>query len=410
MRPSVDLRFLALGSILSLTQVIGWATTYFAPAVLARPIADDLGMSLPGALAGSSAFLVGMAATSRLLVPAYGRYGAGKLLAGGSLAMAVALGLLSAVTSPYLYFIAWALAGAAGAAALTTSAHALLAERAGAGAKRWIIAVMLVTGLAGSIGLPVTAWLLHLLGWRMTILVFAGLHLAVCLPLHLFAARGGTEVAVKEAADTAPRPDGATGRQHAAFLWLAAGVSMIGFVTWGFAIVIVEFLRARGSTLEEAVALATLIGIAQVAARLLEFVLAPRMRAVRKAVLATGLLSVSFVIAMAGGTVAAFAFVVLYGAAGGAMSVARATIPLEIFDPKAYGAMVSRLSVPMHLAFAAAPFVFGLALERFGALAAAGLAFTSCLAALGALVALDRATADISYEKARGFEKPRAEP
>ena len=403
MRLPENTRLLALGAILSVTQVIGWAGTYFAPAVLARPIADDLGMTLPEAMAGSSAFLVGMATASRLLAPAYGRYGAGRVLVGGSLAMAAALALLALVPSRVPYFAVWALVGVAGAAALTTSAHALLAERAGIAAKRAIIAVMLVSGLAGSIGLPVTAWLLHSVGWRMALLVFAGLHLFVCLPLHVAAARDGAQKAAKDTADAAPKAARAPGRESAAFLWLAVGVSLIGFVTWGFAIVIVEFLRARGLTLEASVALASLIGIVQVAARLVEFLGAPKMPAVRKAVLATAMLAVSFMIAMTGGTSAALIFVVLYGAAGGAMSVARATIPLELFDPKAYGAMVSRLSLPMNLTFAAAPFIFGLVLERLGPLAAAGLAFAACLAALGALVGLDRTTAGAGQEKTRGL-------
>ena len=72
------------------------------------------------------------------------------------------------------------------------------------------------------------------------------------------------------------------------------------------------------------------------------------------------------VLAVADGWIAGAVFVVFYGLSSGVLNVVRSTLPLELFDPSAYGMMMSRLSLPMLLSFAAAPILFGGILERFG--------------------------------------------
>ncbi len=369
---------------LSVTQVIGWATAFYAIALLARPMSADLGLSLPATFAGTSLFLVALALTSRAAAPLFERFGAGPMLVVGSVLGAVGLGGIAASTGIVGYASGWLVLGVAGAGMLTAPANALLVQVMGQQAKRWIAGMMLITGLAGSIGLPVTSFLLDWFGWRSTIWLFAGLHLVVCSPLHLWASRhaGPPDQSGGRALDT-PHP-----ANRALFRRLALAVSLIGFVTWGFAIVVVELLQVSGLTPSGSVAAAALIGVAAVAARACEFLFARTLPASQTAIWATGVLCLSLALLAIGTPTAVWGFVVLFGAASGTMSVARATLPLELFDPSAYAGMAARLALPMNLAFAAAPPVFGLILERGGPLATLAAALVLGLMSLVALITL----------------------
>jgi MFS family permease len=150
-------RAAALATALSIAQAVGWATTFTAPAILARPVAAEFDVSLTFGLTGASVFLVALAVASRVLASAYARFGAGPVLVAGSLGVGLALLALAGAQSGWQYMVSWVLAGAAGAAALTTSANTLLTEFAGRDAKRLMVAVMLGSGLAPTFGLPAVA-------------------------------------------------------------------------------------------------------------------------------------------------------------------------------------------------------------------------------------------------------------
>ena len=93
--------------------------------------------------------------------------------------------------------------------------------------------------------------------------------------------------------------------------------------------------------------------------------------------------------ALAGGSlvVPAAAFALLYGAGNGLSTIARGALPLVLFEPGAYGAVVGRLLVPSFLVSAVAPLAYALVIER-GARGAWLLSAAVAAAALGAAVAL----------------------
>jgi MFS family permease len=88
--------------------------------------------------------------------------GAG-MIAGGLCLLALSPGLL-------VFWAAWVLIGIAGAMFLTTSAYAYIADYAGDRARSLIGTLRLVTGLAGSVFWPITAFLDGVVGWRATVL------------------------------------------------------------------------------------------------------------------------------------------------------------------------------------------------------------------------------------------------
>jgi len=381
-----------LTACLAITQILGWAMTFSSVSVLARPISETLHLSLALVLAGPSVFLIAMAVSSPVIAPAYGRFGAGPIMIAGSVLLAGALGVLSVANSLITYMAAWALIGIAGAACLATSANTLLAEHAGRGARRLITAVMLVSGLASSLGAPLSAALNDLIGWQWTCMLYAGVELLICVPVNVMAARLARKpAALAVDAEVMPIKRRPVHEGRGLFPILAVALSLTGCVTWGFSVIIVELLRAIGLDAVRAVELATLAGFAQLAARFAEFQFARNSEASKTAILAGCLFPFSLVaLAVWPSFAGALAFVVLFGLASGIMSVARATIPLELFDPVHYGALTSRLALPMNLAFAAAPFGFGYALDHGGPQAALLSAGLAALVALAALVLVRR--------------------
>src|SRR5204863_104209 len=69
------------------------------------------------------------------------------------------------------------------------------------------------------------------------------------------------------------------------------------------------------------------------------------------------------------GPAAIMPFAVAYGAGNGMITIAKGTLPLAIFGPAGYGLRTGILSAPARLALSAAPFLFGLLLDRIGLLA-----------------------------------------
>ena len=88
---------------------------------------------------------------------------------------------------------------------------------------------------------------------------------------------------------------------------------------------------------------------------------------------------------MAFGPAAAWLFAGLHGAGNGILTIAKGTLPLVMFGSAGYGERQGWLMVPARVAQAAAPYLFGLAIDRLQAGAlwlTAGLGLAACAALL----------------------------
>jgi hypothetical protein len=86
-------------------------------------------------------------------------------------------------------------------------------------------------------------------------------------------------------------------------------------------------------------------------------------------------------------------FALLHGAGNGIMTIAKGTLPLALFGHQGYGARQGWLTLPARVTQAAAPFLFGIALQRWGA-GALWLSLVLGLSAFAALLLLPRARAE----------------
>jgi hypothetical protein len=133
----------------------------------------------------------------------------------------------------------------------------------------------------------------------------------------------------------------------------------------------------------------SLVGPAQVAARLLEFGFLRRLHPLLSARIATLMHPLGVLLLAVFGAPAAALFGVLHGAGNGILTIAKGTLPLVIFGPVGYGHRQGVLMAPARIAQAFAPWLFGLCLDRWG-VGALCLSAALGIVAFGALLALPR--------------------
>ena len=159
------------------------------------------------------------------------------------------------------------------------------------------------------------------------------------------------------------------------------------FVQGAMAAHLPGLLRAAGASSTAAIVAAALVGPAQVGACIVEFGLLRSFHPVVSARIASALHPIGAAFLVALGAPGIIAFALLHGAGNGMITIAKGTLPLALFGPRGYGQRSGLLSAPARVLQSAAPFLFGLLLDRVG-IAAVGLSAGLCLAAGGSLFLL----------------------
>lgn len=350
---------LALGT----TQTIAWASSYYLPAILAAPIARDLGL-VPTFVFGA---LSGALVIAGLLGPRVGHaidtFGGRGLLAISNGILAAGLLLLSLASGAFGLIAAWVVIGVGMGMGLYEAAFASLTRIYGTAARRPITGITLIAGFASTIGWPLTTWLDVEFGWRATCQVWALIHLILALPLNFVLPRVGPQQPVMAEAEG----PAVTKRSEAFTMTALAYVfAATGFVGSGLSAVLPTMLVQFGATPAAALFAGTLVGPAQVAARMVEAGWLARYHPLVSARLATLMTPVGVIALALGGPLLAPVFAAFYGAGNGILTIARGTLPLALFGPQGFGRRVGVLSLPARATGALAPLAVGLMVEHIG--------------------------------------------
>ena len=351
---------------LGTAQTLAWASSYYLPAMLAKPMAADLGVSAPTVFAAFSVALV----VSAIIGPHSGqridRWGGRPVLMVTSVLFALGLGLLAMASGPLGLFAAWMVIGLAMGSGLYEAAFASLVRLYGHEARGAITGITLIAGFASTVGWPLSAALEHALGWRGACCTWAALHLLVGLPLNawlpkaklLAAPRAGT-AAAGIAAQYAEPPLGTA-------MLLAWVFAVTWFVSTAMAAHLPSLLAGMGTAPGTVIAIGALVGPAQVAGRLLEFGLLRRLHPLHSARAAALMHPLGAGLLALFGAPMTAAFALLHGAGNGILTIAKGTLPLALFGPSGYGHRQGLLMLPARLAQALAPWLFGLLLATLG--------------------------------------------
>ena len=364
---------------LGTTQTLAWASSYYLPAILADPIARDLGVASNWIFAAFSASLV----ISAMLGPRVGRQidlvGGRSVLSISNLMLAAGLVLLGATYSIPMLVIAWLLLGVGMGFGLYDAAFGALGRIYGDAARRPITGITLIAGFASTVGWPLTAFGLQAIGWRNTCFAWAAAHILIGLPLNFFLlppVKGA-----KAAVAAAIKPHIPIDRT---MILLAFAFAAAWSVTGAMAAHLPRILEAAGATTLQAVSAGALIGPAQVFARIVEASVLSRYHPLLSTRLACLMHPVGAAIVALGGGAAAGAFAIFHGAGNGILTIARGTLPLAIFGPQNYAYRLGIVGAPARMAQAAAPLAFGLLIDLMGS----RILIVSSALSLSALLAL----------------------
>ena len=323
--------------VLGVTQILAWGSSYYLPAVLARPIADDTGWPLGWVVGGLSLGLL----VSGLAAPFVGRQiqssgGRPVLIAS---AVLLAVGSLCQALSPTLpiFMAAWILMGLGMSAGLYDAAFSTLGRTYGREARHHITTLTLFGGFASTVCWPLSAFFLQHFGWRGTCLAYATIQLLFSLTVYIFALprepRNG---------NGNPSPDG---KQPAAvdhverpphvFALLALTITIAPVLSTIMSVHLLAILQARGIPLAAAVALGAIVGPSQVGARFIEMLIAKYHHPIWTK--AASVTSLALGLGLLWGHWSLVALpLIFYGAGIGLESIARATLPLVLFGASNY--------------------------------------------------------------------------
>jgi predicted MFS family arabinose efflux permease len=374
----VDRSRLGVVAALGTAQTLAWGSSYYLPAILADPIARDIGISSNWFFAAFSASLV----ISGLLGPRVGRQidrvGGRQVLCVSNVILAAGLGLLGASTSVWMMSVAWLLLGIGMGLGLYDAAFGALGRIYGSDARGAITGITLIAGFASTVGWPLSSLGLETIGWRETCYAWAAAHIVIGLPLNLLLPR--TERIVQS--------HGPTVKPHIAIdrtmVLLSFAFAAAWTVTSAMAAHLPRIVEAFGATPAQAVFAGMMIGPAQVAARVMEASLLGRFHPLVSTRLAciTHPIGACVIGIFGGGAAAGFAL--LHGAGNGILTIARGTLPLAIFGPENYAYRLGLIGAPSRICQALAPLGFGLLIEPMGR----GVVAVSSLFSLAALAAL----------------------
>ena len=384
---------IALGS----AQTLAWGSTYYLPAILAAPMARELGVSTGLIFGAFSAALLFAA----ILGPLAGRridlFGGRDVLAVSSLVFAGGLVMLGAAQGTGMLFAGWLVIGAGMAMGLYEAAFSTLAAIYGRKARGAITGITLMAGLASTVCWPISAYLDAEVGWRMACFFWAAAHLVVGFPLNRFLVPLGKQPAPSATYESADAdPGGSIGLQSHTMALLALVFAVTWFTSTAMAAHLPRLLQEAGASPAAAVAAAALVGPAQVAGRLLEFGVLQRFDPLLSARLAAIAHPLGAIAVMVVGAPAAVLFTGLHGAGNGILTIAMGTLPLAIFGPSGYGFRQGLLLVPARFGQAGAPFLFAVLMERYGVLS---LLLSTALGLAG-LLALFVLTSSSTAERA----------
>jgi MFS family permease len=386
-----------LGLIVALgaTQVAGYGTLYYTFAVLAPEMTKSFGWAPEWTYGAFAAGLLAGGLAAPFSGQLIDRFGTRAMMSLGSVLAAAALYGLSQARDPVSFYVAMIAVETVATLVLYDAAFTALTQAEGAGARRAISKLTLIGGFASTLFWPLTTALLAHYDWRSIYQLYAIGYLVLCLPLHalLLPARGGKATAV-----TAAKPEGdgrayLLGRDRTrAFLLLALAFSLQGFVMSAMSVHMLTMLQGLGLSAALAVGIGAMVGPSQVTGRLVEMLFGKDLEPTTTAWVSAALMPLGFALLLVSGTTATIAglFAIAYGVSMGLSSIVRGTVPLRLFGPAGYGAMLGKLSAPGLAIRAAAPVAFAVMVERAGLMPSTILLIVLSGAAAAALFALSR--------------------
>jgi MFS family permease len=352
---------------LSLAQLITWGSVFYTFALLMEPLERELGLSRAQSSLGFSLALL----AEGLLAYPVGRWidrgHERAVMTLGSLLVGLCLALHSMITSVGGFYAVWLGLGAGLSATLYPPAFAVVTRRFPHDFRRAIITMTFLGGLASTVFIPLSAWLIQSLGWRHALWCLAALHLAVCAPLHGLVLRHAPPGHFHNPSPAAPVRTSMTHHLRSApFLLLGLFIVLMMAVTAALPAHMVSLLRENGLAETWVIAIPASIGVLQVLGRALLYFFEHHFDLHLANRLIPGLIPLGLLALLTAPLFGSaqvglvLLFVLLYGMGNGMLTIVKGTAIAEYVNRDHVASLNGALGLPTALARAAAPLLMGL--------------------------------------------------
>lgn len=358
---------------LGVTQTIGFASSYYLSAILAKPIAADLGFSFQNYFLFVAAASIVTAVLAPILGKQIDRFGGRIVLPASSIVFAIGLTLMSQAVNPLTFLLAWLVTAIGMASGLYEAAFATVVEVLGQQARRTIAGITLLAGFASTIGWPITSYINEQFSWREAILFWAITHVVIALPLHLLLPGYKKSDRRARRIERDDQKELQAKVQPVLVLLLAAMFIFGGVSQVAMGAHLPGVILSFGASSEFALFASTLLGPGQVAARLLQVAFSDFFTPVRVSWLALVLHPLGAAFLAFQGEFGFAVFALLHGMGSGFLTVAGGVLPLYMFGSQNYGQRQGWIMAASHIVLAFTPAAFSLVLVAFRS---GSLAFT----------------------------------
>jgi MFS family permease len=354
---------------LSLAQLITWGSVFYGFALLMEPVERELGI---GRAEASLAFSIALLAEGIFGYPVGVLIDRGHeraVMTGGSLLVGAALIAHSTITSLAGFYAVWAVLGMGLAATLYAPVFAVVTRRYPQDFRRAIITLTFLGGLASTVCIPLTSWLIAQWGWRHALWPLAALQWLVCAPLHAWWLRGAPRGVARPAGAARSSPSARSHLRSGPFLLIGLFIVLMMGVTAALPAHMVSLLREAGLSEAWVVVVPATVGVLQVFGRALLYVFERRFDVHRAnrvipCLIPAGLLLLLATPALlavgpAWGATGLFLFVLFYGMGNGMMTIVKGTAIAEYVNREHVASLNGALGVPQALARASAPWALG---------------------------------------------------
>ena len=346
-------------SALGLGQLVAWGSFYYVFVSLADPMTAEFGWSRTEINGALSVVL----ATTGLCSYARGRwidrYGGRTLMITAALCGAALLFLWAHATQLWHLYAIGVGIGIVSAMTLYDAAFAVVARMLDADYRKAIIVITLFGGLASTVFVPLTHYLVDAHGWRNALMTLAVIQLPFCVGIPYFVLRGreirGSAPYAKNAsmATMSIRPALA----HPVFWLLALSFVSYAFMFTSLVFSLVPMLRESGYTSAEAVAAYACIGPSQLAGRMAVLTLERFIGITVAGLIGTlfPVVAMIILITLRAHSPLVFLFAIAFGIGMGVKTIVQATAAPEFLGRARYGALQGALMFPVYLAQALSP-------------------------------------------------------
>lgn len=342
---------------LAAAQLVSWGSLYYAFAVIAGPMAAEMGWSSAEVNGALSAGLAATGLASFFAGRIIDAHGGRTLMTVGSIAAMALLFAWANVTELWHLYAVWIAMGAVFSMVLYEPVFAVMARELRDGYRHGIITITLLGGLASTVFIPLTHVLVEEFGWRGALQALAVLQIPFGIAIHWLVLKDrGTHSAVARPAV----PPGRVLRAMAqpVFWLLALSYAAHAFMFTGLTFHIIPLLTERGFALAAIVAAYAVVGPFQVIGRIIVFALGRHIDVRIAGMVGTSLPVIGMALLMlaAPGSTLIYVFAAFYGGGMGIKTIVQATAGPEFLGREGYGALQGTFAGINYAVQAATPF------------------------------------------------------